>query len=107
MDDAWVGRRVLIDPIASVVPFDIRRLSLHQRTLIGSTMHTRSDFAELAAIATAGGVEPIVADTFALTEIARAQERFVAKDFVGKLVIEPRGSVGRSFVSAVISAVEA
>ena len=72
-----------------VVPFDIRRLYLHQRTLIGSTMHTPADFAELAAIAVDGGLEPIVAATYPLTDIAAAQTRFVAKDFVGKLVLVP------------------
>ncbi len=84
------GRLVTAGAIAGpVVPFDIRRLYLRQRTLIGSTMHTRADFTELSAIATAGSVQPIVAATFPLTDIARAQERFLAKDFVGKLVIEP------------------
>jgi NADPH:quinone reductase-like Zn-dependent oxidoreductase len=84
------GRLVTAGAIAGpVVPFDIRRLYLRQRTLIGSTMHTLADFTELAAIAAAGSVQPMVAATFPLTEIARAQERFLAKDFVGKLVIEP------------------
>jgi NADPH:quinone reductase-like Zn-dependent oxidoreductase len=84
------GRLVTAGAIAGpVVPFDIRRLYLRQRTLIGSTMHTHADFTELAAIAVAGTVQPMVAATFPLTDIARAQERFVAKDFVGKLVIEP------------------
>ena len=84
------GRLVTAGAIAGpVVPFDIRRLYLRQRTLIGSTMHTRADFAELAAVAAVGSIEPMVAATFPLRDIARAQERFVAKDFVGKLVIEP------------------
>ncbi len=84
------GRIVTAGAIAGpVVQLDIRRLYLHQRTLIGSTMHTPTDFAELAAIAVAGSVEPLVAATYPLTEIGAAQARFVAKDFVGKLVLEP------------------
>ena len=84
------GRLVTAGAIAGpVVPFDIRRLYLRQRSLIGSTMHARADFAELASIAVAGSVAPIVAATFPLADIALAQQRFVAKDFVGKLVIEP------------------
>jgi len=84
------GRLVTAGAIAGpVVPFDIRRLYLRQRTLIGSTMHTRADFAELAATAVEGLLQPIVAATFALSDIALAQERFDAKDFVGKLVIQP------------------
>lgn len=84
------GRLVTAGAIAGpVVRFDIRRLYLQQRTLIGSTMHTPSDFDQLADIAVAGGVEPLVATTFPLADIAVAQARFVTKDFVGKLVLEP------------------
>ncbi len=84
------GRLVTAGAIAGpVVPFDIRRLYLHQRTLIGSTMHTPDDFAELARIAIAGGVDPLVAATYPLAEITAAQARFLAKDFTGKLVLEP------------------
>lgn len=84
------GRLVTAGAIAGpVVAFDIRRLYLRQRTLIGSTMHTPADFSELAAVAVAGGLTPIVAATYPLVDIAVAQERFLAKDFVGKLVVEP------------------
>ncbi len=84
------GRLVTAGAIAGpVVPFDIRRLYLHQRRIIGSTMHTPDDFAELARIASDGGVIPMVAAVYPLSEIAEAQARFVAKDFVGKLVVQP------------------
>ena len=72
-----------------MVTLDLRRLYLQQRTLLGSTMHTPAVFADLAAIAVTGGVQPLVAATFPLTEIAAAQARFVAGDFVGKLVLVP------------------
>lgn len=82
------GRLVTAGAIGGpVVTLDLRRLYLQQRTLIGSTMHTPAVFAELAATAVAGGVEPLVAATFPLSEIAAAQLRFVAGDFVGKLVL--------------------
>jgi len=84
------GRLVTAGAIAGpVVSLDVRRLYLHHRRIIGSTMHTPDDFAELAAIALSGGVEPIVADTSPLTEIAAAQSRFERKDFIGKLVLIP------------------
>ncbi len=84
------GRLVTAGAIAGpVVAFDIRRLYLHHRRLIGSTMHTPTDFAELAAIAVVGGVEPVVAETYPLTDIAAAQQRFGEKDFTGKLVLVP------------------
>jgi NADPH:quinone reductase-like Zn-dependent oxidoreductase len=52
-------------------------------------MHTPHDFAELARIASAGGVEPSVAEVFPLTELHFAQARFQRKDFFGKLVVAP------------------
>lgn len=84
------GQLVTAGAIAGpVVPFDVRRLYLRQRRLFGSTMHSRADFAELARIAVAGGVQPVVAETFPLTRVGDAQARFLAKDFVGKLVLTP------------------
>ena len=84
------GRLVTAGAIAGpVVPLDLRRLYLRQRTMIGSTMHTPADLEELTRVANGGGVAPLVAATFALTAIHEAQERFVAGDFVGKLVLEP------------------
>lgn len=84
------GRLVTAGAIAGpIVTLDLRRLYLGQRRLIGSTMHTPADFAELARVARDGGVAPLVAATFPLTELHEAQERFRRSDFVGKLVVEP------------------
>jgi NADPH:quinone reductase-like Zn-dependent oxidoreductase len=84
------GRLVTAGAIAGpVVALDLRRLYLPQRQLIGSTMHTPAHFRRLAEIAVDGGVEPIVAATYPLAEIAAAQERFGRRDFVGKLVLIP------------------
>ncbi len=84
------GRLVTAGAIAGpVVDFDIRRLYLRNRRLIGSTMHTPSDFERLAQLARTGGIAPLVADTYPLAGIGMAQARFEAKDFVGKLVLVP------------------
>ena len=84
------GRLVTAGAIAGpIVTLDLRRLYLRRRTLIGSTMHTRSDFAALADLARTGSFEPLVADMLPLRRITDAQSRFVAKDFVGKLVLDP------------------
>jgi NADPH:quinone reductase-like Zn-dependent oxidoreductase len=84
------GRLVTAGAIAGpVVPLDLRRLYLPQRTLIGSTMHTPAVFAQLADIAVDGGIQPLVAATFPLHEISTAQARFISGDFVGKLVLLP------------------
>ena len=84
------GRMATAGAIAGpVVSLDLRRLYLRQRRLIGSTMHAPDDFAELARVAVNGGVEPVVAEVFALRDLHAAQARFVRKDFTGKLVVEP------------------
>ncbi|MGB0114490.1 MAG: zinc-binding dehydrogenase [Ilumatobacteraceae bacterium] len=84
------GRLVTAGAIAGpVVSIDLRRLYLQQRTLIGSTMHTPADFAQLAAIAVDGSISPLVAWTHPLEQIAAAQRDFLAGDFVGKLVLAP------------------
>ena len=84
------GRLVTAGAIAGpVVRLDVRRLYLGRRTLIGSTMHSTDDFRNLADMARTGDLQPIVAESFPLTEIAAAQRRFARKDFVGKLVLVP------------------
>lgn len=86
------GRLATAGAIAGpVVSFDIRRLYLRNRRLIGSTMFTPDDFAELARIACTGGVRPHVAEVFPLDQLREAQRRFGAKSFFGKLVVGPHG----------------
>jgi NADPH:quinone reductase-like Zn-dependent oxidoreductase len=74
------------------VEFDLRRLYLHNVQLIGSSMHTRVHFRRLVALAREGAVQPLVSATFALTDIAVAQEEFLARRHVGKIVLLPNGS---------------
>ena len=84
------GRLVTAGAIAGpVVKLDLRLLYLRQRRLIGSTMHTPEHFRRLVELAREGAVSPHVAATYPLTEIHRAQDRFLAKDYVGRLVIVP------------------
>jgi NADPH:quinone reductase-like Zn-dependent oxidoreductase len=87
------GRLATVGAIAGpVVEFDLRRLYLRHRRLIGSTMHTPRLFSGVAELARAGAVKPRVATTFDLPDIAAAQERFERKDFVGKLVLLPNAA---------------
>ena len=84
------GRIVTCGAVAGpVVEIDLRVLYLQRRRLIGSTMHTPSQFRRLVQDARAGRLAPPVARTYPLTEIHRAQEDFVAGDHVGKLVLIP------------------
>ncbi|WP_233617502.1 zinc-binding dehydrogenase [Actinomadura sp. WAC 06369] len=84
------GRWVIAGAVAGpVVPFDLRRLYLHNRRLIGSSMHTREHFAELVRIARAGLVRPRIAGRHPLTGIDRAQRQFAEGRYTGKIVVRP------------------
>jgi NADPH:quinone reductase-like Zn-dependent oxidoreductase len=84
------GRWVIAGAVAGpVVSFDLRRLYLHNLRLIGSSMHTRKHFAALVQVARTGSVRPRVAGRHALADIHRAQEEFLERRHVGKIVIAP------------------
>ncbi|GAA3739799.1 alcohol dehydrogenase family protein [Spinactinospora alkalitolerans] len=84
------GRWVIAGAVAGpVVPFDLRRLYLHNRRLIGSSMHTREHFAELVQTARTGRIRPRIAGRYPLTEIHQAQRLFVQSRHTGKIVIRP------------------
>ncbi|GAB3728381.1 zinc-binding dehydrogenase [Nocardiopsis nanhaiensis] len=67
--------------------FDVRRLYLNNRSLIGSSMHTPAHFALLADIARRGQVGPVIAARFGLGEVHRAQAELASRSHVGKIVL--------------------
>jgi NADPH:quinone reductase-like Zn-dependent oxidoreductase len=84
------GRWVIAGAVAGpVVSFDLRRLYLHNLRLIGSSMHTREHFAKLVAVARTGAVQPRIAGRHTLAEIHHAQQQFLERQHVGKIVISP------------------
>lgn len=87
------GRWVVAGAVGGpVVSFDLRRLYLHNRRLIGSSMHTPAHFCKLVDEAKAGRVNPIIAATFPLKEIHEAQRMFKQRQHVGKIVVLPHAS---------------
>ena len=76
------------------IDLDIRRLYLHNIALIGSSMHTPAHFRTLVDIARQGQVRPVVAATYSLADVHRAQADLATRQHVGKLVLvdEGRGS---------------
>lgn len=86
-----LGRYVTAGAIAGpVVQLDLRTLYLKHLELIGSTVGTREEFADLVSLLEEGKLKPLLAGTYPLSEIRRAQKDFERKDFFGKLVLVPR-----------------
>lgn len=85
-----LGRYVTSGAIAgAVVQTDLRTVYLRQLELIGSSVGTHEQFAAVLAHVTAGDLEPLLAGTYPLSELRRAQADFAAKEFFGKLVVCP------------------
>jgi NADPH:quinone reductase-like Zn-dependent oxidoreductase len=70
------------------VSFDLRRLFWHQWSILGSTMGTRRDFAEIVRLAQEGKLWPVVDSVVPLAGGAAAYERMQRGEQTGKLVIE-------------------
>ena len=71
-----------------IVPLDLRTLYLRDLTMHGATVLPPEVFANLVGYIERGEITPIVAGTFPLEEMAKAQEAFIKKEHVGNLVIE-------------------
>ena len=83
------GRYVTAGAIAGpIVELDVRTLYLKDLALMGCTYQPRVVFENLVSYIEAGELDPVVAATFPLADIAQAQEKFLAKDFIGKIVLE-------------------
>ena len=48
---------------------------------------TREDFTELVKIMFNNSIVPLVDSVFKLKDLKEAQEKFVSKDFIGKIVL--------------------
>ena len=84
------GRYVSSGAIAGpIVALDMRDMYLKDIQLIGTTAWDEPVFPNLIRYIEAGEIRPLVARTFALSEIAKAQEAFSVKDFVGNFVLIP------------------
>jgi NADPH:quinone reductase-like Zn-dependent oxidoreductase len=82
------GRWVVAGAVAGpVIDFDLRRLYLHNISLIGSSMHTRDHFATLVDAARSGTVQPVIAGRYPLHRLDEAQQQFVQGQHVGKIVL--------------------
>lgn len=84
------GRYTAAGAIAGpVVQLDLRTMYLKQLQLHGSSQGTRADFRRLVEYIEAGKIRPVVGGVYNLSDFHRAQTDFMAKNFVGKLVVVP------------------
>jgi NADPH:quinone reductase-like Zn-dependent oxidoreductase len=74
-----------------IVELDVRTLYLRDLTLLGCTYQEPEVFARLVGYVERGEIRPLVARTYPLRRIVEAQRDFLAKGFVGKLVLEVPG----------------
>jgi len=73
-------------PLAEI---DLRTLYLRDLTMLGCTFQDDAVFADLVGYVERDEVRPVVSRAYPLAAIARAQEDFLAKAYLGKLVLVP------------------
>jgi len=84
------GRYASAGAIAGpVVQLDLRTLYLKDLSLFGCTFQDDAIFENLVGYIERGELRPLLAQTYALLDIAQAQADFSAKQFLGKLALVP------------------
>jgi len=84
------GRYAVAGAIAGpIVRLDVRTLYLDDLTFFGCTFQEDVVFKNLISYIERDEIRPVVAKTYPLKDIAKAQEDFVSKRYMGKLVLLP------------------
>ena len=84
------GGRLLICGATTgpMVSLDLRRLFWHQWSILGSTLGSREEYADIVRLAAQGKLWPVVDQVFPWDQALAAFERLAQGEQVGKLVIE-------------------
>jgi NADPH:quinone reductase-like Zn-dependent oxidoreductase len=86
------GRYAVSGAVAGpMVSLDLRKLYLKDLTFFGCTAQDPGVFAALVGHIQRGEVRPMVAAVFPLQDLVAAQDMFLARRHVGKLVVVPPG----------------
>ncbi|MEH6824618.1 MAG: alcohol dehydrogenase family protein [Motiliproteus sp.] len=89
------GRYAVAGAIAGpLVELDVRTLYLKDLSFFGCTYQPRFVFENLIGYIEQGELKPLVAKTYPLKQLVQAQQDFMAKGFIGKLVLVPPGALG-------------
>lgn len=84
------GRYAVAGAIAGpIVQLDVRTLYLNDLSFFGCTFQEDVVFENLISYVERGEIRPVVAKTYPLKDIAKAQGDFVSKRYMGKLVLLP------------------
>ncbi|CAG4894171.1 alcohol dehydrogenase family protein [Paraburkholderia gardini] len=84
------GRYTTAGAIAGpVVQLDLRTMYLKQLQLNGSSQGTRGAFKRVLGYIQAGTIKPILAAMYPLSQFHEAQTQFMARRFVGNIVVIP------------------
>ncbi|MCO4759537.1 MAG: alcohol dehydrogenase family protein [Oceanospirillaceae bacterium] len=84
------GRYTVAGAIAGpIVDMDVRTLYLKDLSFFGCTYQPRHVFENLISYIERGEVKPLVSKVFALKDIGAAQQVFMEKKFIGKLLLVP------------------
>jgi NADPH:quinone reductase-like Zn-dependent oxidoreductase len=95
------GRYTTAGAIAGpVVQLDLRTMYLKQLQLHGSSQGTRADFRRIVRYIEDKKIRPLVGGVYPLSQFHRAQADFVAKGFVGKLVVVPDAVLSKTETQA-------
>ena len=83
------GRYAVAGAIAGpIVELDLRSLYLKDLSLFGCTIAEPGRFRDVVGYIERGEIRPLLAKTYSLQDIADAQRTFMAKQHVGKIVVE-------------------
>ncbi len=84
------GRYAAVGAIAGpLVQLDLRTLYLKDLRLVGCTVLDPDVFANLVSYIERGEIQPLVSAVFPLSNIVEAQQHFLSKQFLGKIVLVP------------------
>jgi NADPH:quinone reductase-like Zn-dependent oxidoreductase len=67
---------------------DLRRVFFLQLEIVGSTMGTRDELAELAQLCADTGIRPVIDSVLPFSEVRQAFEKLAAGDVFGKIVLD-------------------
>ncbi|HEY2948562.1 MAG TPA: zinc-binding dehydrogenase [Micromonosporaceae bacterium] len=90
MKCAGQGARIVVSgaTTGAEAPLNLRRVFAFQLEILGSSMGTASELAELLELCANGVVRPIVDRVYGFSEVRNAFERLAAGDVFGKVVLD-------------------